>query len=201
MNEAKARTLVGYARVSTQEQSLDLQIDALNSLGVVKVFTETASGAKSDRPQLAAALNYMRENDVLVVYRLDRLGRSLADLVRIVGELEARGVGFRSVHENIDTTSSTGRLVFHVFAALAEFERDLIIDRTRAGLAAARERGSKPGRKPSLTADQIEVARRLCSEGKSVKEVAGLFGVSRPTIYRALERMESAPRGEVGGGP
>jgi DNA invertase Pin-like site-specific DNA recombinase len=141
----------------------------------------------------------MREGDVLVVYRLDRLGRSLADLVRIVGELEARGVGFRSIHESIDTTSATGRLVFHVFAALAEFERDLIIDRTRAGLAAARERGSKPGRKPSLSADQVEVARRLCSEGKSVKEVSELFGVSRPTIYRALERLESARRSEAGG--
>lgn len=199
MNETKARTLVGYARVSTHEQSLDLQIDALNSLGVVKIFSEKVSGSRADRPQLAAALDYMREGDVLVAYRLDRIGRSLADLVRIVGELEARGVGFRSIHESIDTTSSTGRLVFHIFAALAEFERDLIIDRTRAGLAAARERGSKPGRKPSLTGDQVEVARRLCSEGKSVKEVAELFGVSRPTIYRALERLESAGRGEVGG--
>lgn len=199
MNETKARTLVGYARVSTHEQSLDLQIDALTSLGVVKIFSEKLSGSKTDRPQLAASLDYMREGDVLVVYRLDRLGRSLADLVRIVGELDARGVGFRSVHESIDTTSATGRLVFHVFAALAEFERDLIIDRTRAGLAAARERGSKPGRKPSLSADQVEVARRLCSEGKSVKEVSELFGVSRPTIYRALERLESARRSEAGG--
>lgn len=199
MNETNARTLVGYARVSTHEQSLNLQIDALNALGVVKVFTEKASGAKSDRPQLAAALEYMREGDVLVVYRLDRLGRSLADLVRIVGELEARGAGFRSIHESIDTTSSTGRLIFHIFASLAEFERDLIIDRTRDGLAAARERGSKPGRKPSLSAAQVEVARRLCSEGKSVKEVAELFGVSRPTIYRALERLASDRRGEAGG--
>lgn len=200
MSEANARTRVDYARVSTHEQSLDLQIDALTSLGAVRIFSEKISGSKDDRPQLAAALDYMREGDVLVVYRLDRLGRSLADLVRLVGELGARAIGFRSVHEFIDISSSTGRPVLHVVAALAELERDLTIDRTRAGLAAAREHGSKPGRKPSLRADQVEVARRLCSEGKSVKEVAELFGVSRSTIYRALERLETAHRDEAGGG-
>lgn len=198
MNDTKERALVGYARVSTHEQSLGLQLDALNALEVVKVFEEKASGAKSDRPQLAAAIEYLRKDDVLVVYRLDRLGRSLADLVRIVSELEARGVGFRSIHENIDTTSSTGRLVFHIFASLAEFERDLIIDRTRAGLAAARERGSKPGRKPSLSPEQVDVVRRLHREGKSIASIASLFAVSRPTIYRVLEQGPAQQNDAIG---
>lgn len=187
MNDSKHGALVGYARVSTHEQSLDLQLDALSELGAVRVFQEKANGAKSDRPQLAAAIEYLREGDVLVVYRLDRLGRSLADLVRIVSTLEARGVGFRSIHESIDTTSSTGRLVFHIFASLAEFERDLIVDRTKAGLAAARERGAKPGRKPSLSPDQVEVVGRLYREGMHVTGIAKMFTVSRPTIYRVLE--------------
>ncbi|KQY60802.1 hypothetical protein ASD11_12245 [Aeromicrobium sp. Root495] len=179
--------MVGYARVSTHDQNLGLQLDALNEIGSIKIFEEKASGAKTDRPQLGAALDYVRKGDVLVVWRLDRLGRSLADLVRIVSELEARGVGFRSIHESIDTTSSTGKLIFHIFASLAEFERDLIIDRTKAGLAAARERGAKPGRKPSLSSDQIEVVQHLHREGKQIKSIAEMFGVSRPTIYRVLE--------------
>lgn len=188
MNDLKQGALVGYARVSTHEQNLDLQCDALNALGVMKIFEETASGAKSDRPQLAAALDYVRPGDTLVVWRLDRLGRSLPHLVETVTGLEARGVGFRSVHEAINTSSTTGKLVFNIFCALAEFERDLIIDRTKAGLAAARERGAKPGRKPSLSPDQVDVVRQLHREGKPIMSIANMFAVSRPTIYRALEQ-------------
>jgi DNA invertase Pin-like site-specific DNA recombinase len=148
---------------------------------------ETASGARTDRPQLALALDYARPGDTLVVWRLDRLGRSLKHLIDTVGALEERGIGFRSIHENVDTTTSTGKLIFHVFGALAEFERDLIVDRTKAGLAAARQRGATPGRKPSLSADQVNVVRRMHSEGgHTVAQIAGVVGVSRATVYRCL---------------
>lgn len=179
--------LVGYARVSTWDQTTQLQLDALRAAGCQRIFEETASGTKTDRPELAAALDYLREGDTLVVWRLDRLGRSLKHLIDTVTALESRGVGFRSIHESIDTTTSAGKLVFHIFAALAEFERDLIVDRTRAGLAAARDRGSKPGRKPSLSTAQIDVVRRMHSEGKhTVQDIADVVGVSRATVYRAL---------------
>lgn len=191
MNLAATSTgaLVGYARVSTHEQHLEAQIAALEEAGCIKTFQEKASGAKTDRPELEAAFGYLREGDVLVVWRLDRLGRSLKHLVETVTALEERGVGFRSIHESIDTTTSTGKLVFHIFAALAEFERDLIIDRTKAGLAAARERGSKPGRKRALTPEQVEVVRGLHGAGAhTVQEIAAIVGgVSRATIYRALD--------------
>ncbi len=137
---------IGYARVSTDDQRMDLQRDALTAAGCEKVFTDTASGAKAARPGLAEALAFARKGDVLVVWRLDRLGRSLPELVKVVGELEAAGVGFESVTERIETSSAAGRLVFHVFAALAEFERRLIVERTHAGLEAARARGRKGGR-------------------------------------------------------
>jgi len=137
---------IGYARVSTDDQRMDLQRDALTAAGCEKVFTDTASGAKAARPGLAEALAFARKGDVLVVWRLDRLGRSLPELVKVVGELEAAGVGFESVTERIETNSAAGRLVFHVFAALAEFERRLIVERTHAGLEAARARGRKGGR-------------------------------------------------------
>lgn len=180
-------SLVGYARVSTHDQNLDLQTDALAEIGCVKTFMDEASGTRTDRPQLAAALDYLRPGDTLVVWRLDRLGRSLKHLVETVTGLHDRDIGFKSIHENIDTTTSTGRLVFHVFAALAEFERDLIVDRTKAGLAAARERGSRPGRKPSLSSDQVAVVRRMRAEGNhTVGEIAKVVGVSRATIYRAF---------------
>jgi DNA invertase Pin-like site-specific DNA recombinase len=180
-------SLVGYARVSTWDQTTQLQLDALDLAGCHRVFQETASGSKDDRPELTRALDYVRAGDTLVVWRLDRLGRSLKHLIETVGVLHEEGVGFRSLHENVDTTTSTGRLVFHIFAALAEFERDLIVDRTKAGLAAARERGSKPGRKPSLNADQIAVVRRMHTEDQhTVAQIAGVVGVSRATIYRSL---------------
>lgn len=180
-------SLIGYARVSTWDQTTDMQMDALQGAGCSRIFEETASGTKTDRPQLAAALDYARSGDTLVVWRLDRLGRSLKHLIDTVTLMEQQGVGFRSLHENVDTTSSTGKLVFHIFAALAEFERDLIVDRTKAGLAAARDRGAKPGRRPSLTEDQVEVVCRMHAEGRhTVAAIAQVVGVSRATVYRAL---------------
>jgi DNA invertase Pin-like site-specific DNA recombinase len=179
---------IGYARVSTWDQTTESQLDALRAAGCLRIFEETASGTRTDRPQLSAALDFARAGDTLVVWRLDRLGRSLKHLMETVTALGDRGIGFKSIHENIDTTTSTGRLVFHIFGALAEFERDLIVDRTKAGLAAARERGSKPGRKPSLTPDQIAVVRQMHSQGQhTVSAIAGVVGVSRATIYRHLQ--------------
>ena len=178
---------IGYARVSTVEQCLDLQLDALRKAGVGDgfLYEDKASGKSSDRPALASCLKALRSGDTLVVWRLDRLGRSLPDLVRIVGELEARGVGFESLTEKIDTTSAAGKLIFHVFAALAEFERNLIQERTHAGLAAARARGRSGGRKPKLDAKQIRHIKALLRDpNTSVAELARDYGVSRTTIYK-----------------
>lgn len=190
--------LVGYARVSTQDQNADLQEDALSGAGCEKVFTDKASGAQADRPQLEAALSYLREGDVLVVWRLDRLGRSLKHLITVVSDLEDRDVGFRSLTESIDTTTSAGKLIFHVFAALAEFERDLIRERTKSGLEAARARGRKGGRKPSLSPKKIEVARKMYADGDStVAEIARVLGVSRATIYRHLGDVRQVGKAAV----
>lgn len=180
--------LIGYARVSTWDQTTEPQMAALDEAGCLRTFQEKASGTRTDRPQLAAALDFVRSGDTLVVWRLDRLGRSLKHLMEIVTSLEKREVDFRSIHEGIDTTTSTGRLVFHIFGALAEFERDLIVDRTKAGLAAARERGSRPGRKPSLSADQIAMLRAMHAKGDhTVSQIAQVVSVSRATVYRALQ--------------
>jgi len=182
---------IGYSRVSTVDQAADLQHDEFARAGCSRVFTDTASGSATERPQLSAALDYLREGDVLVVWRLDRLGRSLKHLVQVVSDLHDRGVGFRSLHENIDTTTPTGRLVFHIFAALAEFERDLIRERTTAGLAAARARGRKGGRKPVLTARKVKVAHQMYQAGDStVAEIAAVLGVSRATVYRHLNASQ-----------
>ncbi len=190
--------LVGYARVSTQDQNADLQQDALSGAGCEKVFTDKASGAQADRPQLEAALSYLREGDVLVVWRLDRLGRSLKHLITVVSDLEDRDVGFRSLTESIDTTTSAGKLIFHVFAALAEFERGLIRERTKSGLEAARARGRKGGRKPSLSPKKIEVARKMYADGDStVAEIAKVLGVSRATIYRHLGDVRQVGKAAV----
>lgn len=187
-------SLIGYARVSTSDQSLDLQVDALDRAGCVRVFTDTASGSLAERPELDAALDYLRPGDTLVVWRLDRLGRSLRHLVETVTALQDRGVGFRSVQEAIDTTTSGGRLVFHVFCALAEFERDLIRERTYAGLAAARARGRVGGRKPALTPHKAAVVRRLYHDREhTVAEIATIVGVSRATIYRHLAPTAASP--------
>ncbi|RNL64383.1 recombinase family protein [Nocardioides marmoriginsengisoli] len=181
-------SLIGYARVSTHDQTTDGQMDALRDAGCLRIFEETASGTRTDRPELAAALDFLREGDTLVVWRLDRLGRSLKHLIETVAELDKRGIGFVSIHENIDTTTSAGRLVFHLFGALAEFERDLIVDRTKSGLAAARERGAKPGRKPVLTEDQVVVVRSMHSAGQhTISAIADVVGVSRATVYRCLD--------------
>jgi DNA invertase Pin-like site-specific DNA recombinase len=179
--------LLGYARVSTTDQQPQLQVDALEQAGCYRVFTETASGARSDRPVLAQVLDQLRPGDTLVVWKLDRLGRSLRHLVDTVTGLADRGVGFRSLQEAIDTTTPGGKLVFHVFAALAEFERDLIRERTSAGLAAARARGRHGGRPSVITAHKLQVAREMYRSGQyTVAAIAKTLGVSRASIYRHL---------------
>ncbi len=186
---------VGYARVSTGEQTLDLQRDALAQAGCGKVFEETASGAKADRVVLAEVLAYLRPGDTLVVWRLDRLGRSLKHLIETVATLAERGIGFKSLGEQIDTTTPGGKLVFHVFGALAEFERDLIRERTHAGLAAARARGRTGGR-PKALADpkQLALARALYDGGQAdIPTICATLGVSRATFYR---HVRPHPRGQ-----
>ncbi len=175
---------VGYARVSSSEQNLDLQRDALLAAGcdASKTFTDKLSGARDDRPGLAQALDYVREGDTLEVWRLDRLGRSLSHLIKVTTELEERGVGFESLQEGIDTTTSGGKLVFHIFGALAEFERSLIRERTQAGLKAARARGRNGGRPKSLSSHQIKMAKMmLAAPDVSAQQVAEHFGVARST--------------------
>lgn len=185
--------LIGYARVSTSDQNLDLQTDALAAAGAERVFTDTASGVRSDRPGLAEALAFAREGDTVVVWRLDRFGRSLKDLVTRIDELRGRGVGFRSLTEGIDTTTSTGRLVLHVFGALAEFERELIRERTVAGLESARARGRKGGRPPALNRRQVKQAAALLTDPDAVvSDVCATFAVSRSTLYRYV-----SPTGEI----
>lgn len=187
--------LIGYARVSTQEQSPRLQLDALTAAGCGKVFVEKASGAQRDRPELKAALDYARDGagDVLVVWRLDRLARSLKQLIETVEGLGARGIGFRSLSEAIDTTSAGGRLVFHIFGAMAEFERGVIRERTRAGLDAARARGRKGGRPPALLPKDLTAAQALLRDPEiTVEEVARRLKVAPATLYRHLPGGRSA---------
>ncbi len=181
--------LVGYARVSTQDQNPDLQLDALKAAGCEEIFHEKVSGRSRARPELEACLRILRKGDTLVVWRLDRLGRSLKDLVEIVHSLEGREVAFQSLTENIDTSSAGGRLVFHLFGALAEFEHNLIADRTRAGLAAARARGRKGGRRLKMTKNDVRKAAAMLQDPDITKtEVAKHFGVSRVTLNAALTR-------------
>ena len=180
--------LVGYARVSTQDQTLDLQKDALEGAGCERVFTDTISGSKAERPGLDQALHFLRPGDTLVVWRLDRLGRSLQHLIQTVGALQDRGIGFRSITESIDTTSSGGKLIFHIFGALAEFERELIRERTQAGLDAARGRGRKGGRPRLLDQRKVAMARALhADKGNSIEDICTTLHVSRSTLYRYLE--------------
>ncbi len=186
-------TLIGYARVSTDDQNASLQQDALKSAGCVKVFTDKASGTLASRPQLDRMLDQLRPGDVVVVWRLDRLGRSLKNLIALVEDLAEKGVGFRSLTENIDTTTNGGKLVFHIFGALAEFERTLIRERTMAGLAAARARGRVGGRPPTMTPEKIKVARQMYdSREHTVEAIAQTLGVSRKTIYRHLAPREGS---------
>ncbi len=178
---------IGYARVSTDDQTLDLQRDALKRAKCREAYEDQATGKNTARPQLEGCLKSLREGDTLVVWRLDRLGRNLADLVRLIGELEQRKVNFESLTEKIETNSPAGRLVFHVFAALAEFERNLIRERTVAGLKAARARGRKGGRPPKLSAKEIKTIRALLKTADiPVSEIAARFSIARSTLYRAI---------------
>jgi DNA invertase Pin-like site-specific DNA recombinase len=178
--------LIGYARVSTTDQNPDLQIDALLKVGVDQrhIFEDRMSGLRADRPKLTEALAYLTEGDVLVVWKLDRLARSLPHLIEIVAGLDGRGIGFRSLTENIDTTTAGGRLTFHIFGALAQFERDIIRERTVAGLEAAAARGRKGGRPKAMDGAKIEAARRLLAGGMPIKDVAATLEVGISTLYR-----------------
>jgi DNA invertase Pin-like site-specific DNA recombinase len=187
---------VGYARVSTGDQTTDLQTDAMTSAGCERIFQETASGAQRDRPELMKALEFLRAGDVLVVWKLDRLARSLRQLIDTAEELQTRGIGFVSITEGIDTTSAGGKLVFHIFGALAEFEREMIRERTKAGLKAAKSRGRRLGRPSALSENQVKMARSLKAAGDlSSTEIAKQLGVSRATLYRVLSWVSCSPEG------
>lgn len=179
---------VGYARVSTHEQNLSLQIDELKKSGCTEIFTDKISGAKSDRPGLQKALDFLREGDSLVVWRLDRLGRSLKHLIEVISLFEERKIGFSSLQESIDTTTSGGKLIFHIFGALAEFERNLIRERTNAGLAAARARGRNGGRPRALNGKKIQLAKNLYESRKhQVSEICETLSISKSTLYNYLK--------------
>lgn len=186
---------IGYARVSTTEQILDLQIDALNQTGCERIYQEKISGTQEDRPELKKMMSHLRTGDTLVVYKLDRLGRSTRKLIELVDELEGKGIEFVSIRDNIDTTTAVGKAMFRMLAVLAEMERDLIVERTKAGLEAARARGRKGGR-PKKNSKAIEKALRLYdSKEYSVSEIAELTNVSRATLYRAIDKRKL--KGEV----
>jgi DNA invertase Pin-like site-specific DNA recombinase len=182
--------LIGYARVSTTEQHLHLQQDALSAAGCLKIFTDTISGAKAERKGLTEALDYVRGGDTLVVWRLDRLGRSLKDLIERITELHNRNIGFKSLTENIDTTTSGGKLIFHIFGALAEFERDIIKERTNAGLTAARARGRQGGRPRSSLSDarKLQMAKQMYeNKNLPVKDICKALGIPRSTFYKYVK--------------
>lgn len=183
--------LVGYARVSTAEQSLNLQIDALRRHGVPegKIYTDTRSAVAKHRPVLARIWKHLRPGDVLVVWRLDRFARSMKELIHRTEELQQMGVDLRSLTESIDTSTAGGKLIFHVMGALAEFERQLIVERTIAGLQAAKDRGVVMGRKPKLTAEDVDRVAKLLAEKKTITAIADEMGVSRPTIIKVRDRL------------
>lgn len=179
---------IGYARVSTEDQSQNAQLDALNEAGCNRVYQESFSGKSRNRPQLERMIDSLREGDIVVVQRLDRLGRSLKDLIELLDGFKQQGVQFISLNENIDTTTAVGELAFHMIGSIAQFERRLISERTKAGLDAARARGRKGGRKPKLTETDIKKAKAMLSDPEMTKaEVADHFNVSRPTLNKALE--------------
>ena len=180
--------LIGYSRVSTIEQNLELQNDALINAGCEKFFEDTMSGVKASRPGLDNAMDFARPGDCIVVWRLDRLGRSLKDLITLVNRLEDQGVGLQSLQEAIDTTTSAGKLIFHVFGALAEFERNLIVERTMAGLAAARARGRKGGRPKALNDEKRKLAVKLYNKKEcTITEICEMMKISKPTLYKYIE--------------
>lgn len=180
--------LIGYARVSTQEQHLELQIDSLKKCGCDKIFTDTESGSKTDRKGLIDTLYFLREGDILIVWKLDRLGRNLKHLIDVVNDLSKRNIGFQSIQERIDTTTSGGKLIFHIFASLAEFERDIIRERTNAGLKAARARGRVGGRPRVMDNKKIAIAKSLVKDPKnSITDICKTLNISRATLYRYLK--------------
>lgn len=183
---------IGYARVSTTDQNLNLQRDALTAAGCERIFTDVITGSSTERSGLTQALAAPQPGDTLVVWKLDRLGRSLAHLVQLATDLGAQGIDFRSLSDPIDTTSAGGRLILHIMGALAEFERSLIAERTHAGLVAARKRGQKLGRKPSLTPEQVAIARRLIEDGESPRAVARSLKVRKSTLYRHVPAASGA---------
>ena len=185
--------LIGYARVSTTDQNLDLQIDALTKVGCEKIFEDKISGTRADRPGLARAMELLRKDDTLVVWKLDRLGRSVKNLVDLVADLQKQGIHFKSLTDSIDTGTPSGRFFFHVMASLAEMERELTAERTRAGLEAARQLGRKGGRKRQMTDSKIESAKKLLANGIPPRDVAANLGVSVPTLYRWIPASTTSP--------
>ena len=186
------RYCIGYARISTQEQNLDLQRDALKQAGCNKIITDEASGSLAERPGLMKLKDSLREGDTLVVWRLDRLGRSLKHLIEFIYDLETKKIGFKSIHESIDTTTSTGKLVFHIFGALAEFERSLIKERSKAGLTAARTRGRLGGRPKSLNLNKRQLVVEMYKDRKrTVKEICQMVEISKPTLYKYVREKSS----------
>lgn len=187
--------LVGYARVSTQDQNLELQNDALTKAGCDRILTEVIGGSRTERTGLKEALDILRSGDTLVVWRLDRLGRSLKHLIDIVNQLRERDIGFRSLQESIDTTTSGGKLVFHMFGALAEFERDVIRERTQAGLQAARARGRQGGRPKVLDDPKLEMVRKMYEDRKYLPDdICKAMGISRATLYRSVAKTQRKPK-------
>lgn len=183
--------LIGYSRVSTQDQTLNLQKDALEKIGCTKIFTDIISGSTTERQGLDEALAYVREGDTLVVWRLDRLVRSLKHLIETITNLNNRKIGFKSIQENIDTTTSGGKLIFHIFGALAEFERDIIRERTKAGLQAARARGRLGGRPKALTDKKQSMAQAIYNDkSNSIAEICKTLNISRATLYRYIQTRE-----------
>ena len=184
--------LIGYARVSTQDQNLDLQVDLLIKAGCKKVLDDKISGSRAKRPGLTKTLEILREGDTLVVWKLDRLGRSVKNLVDLISELHSQGIQFKSLTDSIDTGTPSGRFFFHVMASLAEMERELTIERTRAGLEVARQLGRKSGRRRKMTNNKIESARKLLDNGVSPRDVAKNLGISVPTLYRWIPASTNA---------
>ncbi|KIE42205.1 recombinase family protein [Geobacter anodireducens] len=178
--------LIGYARVSTQDQNLDLQRSALEQAGCERIYEDQVSGSRSERPGLKAMLDFIREGDTLVVWKLDRLGRSVKGLVDLVGEFSTKGINFKSLTDSIDTTTPAGRFFFHIMASLSQMERELTVERTRAGLIAARQQGRVGGRKRKMTDSKLESAKKLLANGVPPREVAENLGISIPTLYRWL---------------